>query len=56
MALAGITVVGEFHYVHHDEAGNPYSDPNAMGRALIGRRARPGCGSPCSTPATSLAA
>jgi formiminoglutamate deiminase len=35
MALAGITVVGEFHYVHHDEAGNPYSDPNAMGRALI---------------------
>jgi formiminoglutamate deiminase len=35
MALAGITVVGEFHYVHHDEAGNPYSDPNAMGRALV---------------------
>jgi formiminoglutamate deiminase len=35
MALAGITVVGEFHYVHHDEAGNPYSDPNAMGKALI---------------------
>ena len=35
MALAGITVVGEFHYVHHDEAGNPYTDPNAMGRALI---------------------
>lgn len=35
MALAGFTVVGEFHYVHHDEAGNPYSDPNAMGRALL---------------------
>jgi formiminoglutamate deiminase len=35
MALAGITVVGEFHYVHHDEEGNAYSDPNAMGRALI---------------------
>jgi formiminoglutamate deiminase len=35
MALAGFTVVGEFHYVHHDEAGNPYSDPNAMGRALV---------------------
>lgn len=35
MALAGITVVGEFHYVHHDEAGNPYGDPNAMGRALV---------------------
>lgn len=35
MARAGITVVGEFHYVHLDEAGNAYSDPNAMGEALI---------------------
>ena len=35
MALAGITVVGEFHYLHHDEAGDPYADPNAMGEALI---------------------
>ncbi|MEJ7708243.1 MAG: hypothetical protein WKF82_13835 [Nocardioidaceae bacterium] len=31
MALAGITAVGEFHYLHHDSDGQPYSDPNAMG-------------------------
>jgi formiminoglutamate deiminase len=35
MALAGITCVGEFHYVHHDVTGIPYDDPNAMGAALI---------------------
>ena len=35
MALAGITAVGEFHYVHHDRHGRPYADPNAMGHALI---------------------
>jgi formiminoglutamate deiminase len=34
MALAGITTVGEFHYVHHAPGGRPYSDPNAMGHAL----------------------
>jgi formiminoglutamate deiminase len=35
MALAGVTVVGEFHYVHHGPDGTPYADPNAMGRAII---------------------
>ncbi|MEU8774585.1 formimidoylglutamate deiminase [Streptomyces sp. NPDC048606] len=35
MALAGITAVGEFHYVHHAPDGTPYADPNAMGEALI---------------------
>jgi hypothetical protein len=35
MALAGITNVGEFHYVHHGPGGAPYADPNAMGHALI---------------------
>ncbi|HEY2478223.1 MAG TPA: formimidoylglutamate deiminase [Solirubrobacterales bacterium] len=35
MALAGVTAVGEFHYVHHDRDGAPYEDPNAMGAALI---------------------
>jgi formiminoglutamate deiminase len=35
MALAGITAVGEFHYLHHDPDGSPYADPNAMGEALI---------------------
>lgn len=34
MALAGITTVGEFHYLHHAPGGQPYSDPNAMGHAL----------------------
>lgn len=35
MALAGITTVGEFHYVHHQPSGATYDDPNAMGRALL---------------------
>ena len=35
MAQAGYTVVGEFHYLHHDLHGRRYADPNAMGRALI---------------------
>ncbi|MFI5986662.1 formimidoylglutamate deiminase [Streptomyces sp. NPDC051555] len=35
MALAGITAVGEFHYVHHAPGGAAYADPNAMGEALI---------------------
>ena len=34
MALAGITCVGEFHYVHHPPGGTRYDDPNAMGGAL----------------------
>ena len=34
MTLAGITTVGEFHYVHHGPGGQPYADPNAMGHAL----------------------
>ncbi len=35
MALAGITNVGEFHYIHHAPGGAPYADPNAMGHALV---------------------
>ncbi|MCW2766629.1 MAG: formimidoylglutamate deiminase [Nocardioides sp.] len=35
MAAAGITTVGEFHYLHHRPDGTPYDDPNAMGHALI---------------------
>ncbi|HSI92487.1 MAG TPA: formimidoylglutamate deiminase [Jiangellaceae bacterium] len=34
MALAGVTCVGEFHYVHHAPDGSPYDDPNAMGEAI----------------------
>ena len=35
MALAGITGVGEFHYVHHQPDGTPYADPNVMGHAMV---------------------
>jgi formiminoglutamate deiminase len=34
MALAGVTAVGEFHYVHHSPGGTPYADPNVMAEAL----------------------
>jgi len=34
MALAGITTVGEFHYLHHAPGGASYDDPNAMSEAL----------------------
>ncbi|GAA2414532.1 formimidoylglutamate deiminase [Streptomyces glaucosporus] len=42
MALAGITCVGEFHYLHHAPGGTPYGDPNAMGHALIAAAAEAG--------------
>lgn len=35
MALAGITAVGEFHYLHHDPSGRRYAEPNVMAHALI---------------------
>jgi formiminoglutamate deiminase len=35
MALAGVSSVGEFHYLHHAPGGTPYADPNAMGYALM---------------------
>lgn len=35
MALAGITSVGEFFYLHHQPDGTPYGDPNEMGRSVI---------------------
>jgi formiminoglutamate deiminase len=42
MALAGVTCVGEFHYLHHDTGGRPYASPNAMGEALIAAAAEAG--------------
>ncbi len=42
MALAGISVVGEFHYLHHDVDGRRYADPNAMGHALAEAARRAG--------------
>src|SRR3954449_10271413 len=34
MALAGVSTVAEFHYVHHAPDGTPYADSNEMGHAL----------------------
>ncbi len=42
MALAGVTAVGEFHYVHHRPGGAPYADANAMGEALVAAAADAG--------------
>jgi formiminoglutamate deiminase len=42
MALAGITCVGEFHYLHHAPGGARYADPNEMGRALVAAAAEAG--------------
>ncbi|WP_323368669.1 MULTISPECIES: formimidoylglutamate deiminase [unclassified Nocardioides] len=35
MAAAGITGVGEFHYLHHQLDGTAYDEPNVMGLALL---------------------
>lgn len=35
MALSGITAVGEFHYVHRDDAGRAYDDPNLISKLMI---------------------
>jgi formiminoglutamate deiminase len=42
MALAGVSSVGEFHYLHHGPGGAPYADPNEMGRLLIEAAGRAG--------------
>jgi formiminoglutamate deiminase len=42
MVAAGITTVGEFHYLHHQPDGTPYDDPNEMGLALIEAARRAG--------------
>ena len=35
MLAAGITCVGEFHYVHHQPDGRPYDDPNELSMQVI---------------------
>jgi formiminoglutamate deiminase len=42
MALAGVTCVGEFHYLHHAAGGKRYRDPNEMGLRLIDAAASAG--------------
>jgi formimidoylglutamate deiminase len=36
MARAGITTVGEFHYLHNAPDGRPYDDPNLLAHRVIG--------------------
>ena len=35
MLLAGITTVGEFHYLHNAPSGHPYDDPNLLAKQII---------------------
>ncbi len=42
MAEAGITSVGEFHYLHHDVHGEPYSDPDELAKRVIAAALRVG--------------
>jgi formimidoylglutamate deiminase len=35
MALAGVTAVGEFHYLHHAPDGAPYSERNLLAQTVI---------------------
>lgn len=35
MALSGITVVGEFLYLHHDRGGRRYAAPNILGETVM---------------------
>ncbi len=35
MVRAGITRVGEFHYLHHQPDGTPYDDPNELSWAVV---------------------
>jgi formiminoglutamate deiminase len=42
MALAGVTCVGEFHYLHHGPDGEPYDDANEMAYSLVAAAADAG--------------
>lgn len=42
MLRAGFVSVGEFHYVHHDEAGRPYPDPAALSARVARAASRVG--------------
>ena len=35
MRRAGITCVGEFHYLHHQPGGQPYDDPNELSWQVV---------------------
>lgn len=44
MLEAGFTVVGEFHYLHHQPDGTPYKDPSEMAQRLLAAADETGIG------------
>jgi len=44
MAKAGYSAVAEFHYVHHDPQGKPYTDPAELAWRVVGAAATAGIG------------
>lgn len=44
MLEAGFTTLGEFHYLHHDAAGDPYDDPAEMAGRIVAAAAATGIG------------
>jgi formimidoylglutamate deiminase len=44
MAKAGYSAVAEFHYVHHDPHGKPYTDPAELAWRVVGAAATAGIG------------
>jgi formimidoylglutamate deiminase len=44
MLETGFTRVGEFHYLHHDQAGRPYADPAELATRIIAAAASTGIG------------
>jgi formimidoylglutamate deiminase len=44
MLRAGYTSVCEFHYVHHDASGQPYTDPAEMAHRIVAAAQRAGIG------------
>ena len=63
MLLAGVTCVGEFHYLHHGPDGTAWPEPNLLGQEIVraarevgiriallqGAQFRSGCGAPTGT-------
>lgn len=44
MLESGFTRVGEFHYLHHDKEGRPYSDPAEMAARIAAASVKTGIG------------
>jgi formimidoylglutamate deiminase len=44
MLEAGFTTLGEFHYLHHDPAGQPYADPAEMAGRIVAAASATGIG------------